>query len=243
MISGAGTVTGAQDAHPVRRYALAFGLLNGLFAALQVAVSSWAAAVNQGVYTSLYYGLNGVGFNPTTLANWLAPMLIAAYGTCLLGFCVSLWLCWQAGRAAAVATGRRGAGAQAGALVSLLGSAFWIVLSVLMTLVLHTDATLAGLAGVIAATPGQPRTNVPTEILVLLVQQIIAALLALGFGALAGRIGAGAAHLPSVSMARAAIIPPAPMPPYSVYPPAAYPPPPESYMTPSTPPPTPPDAG
>lgn len=250
MIGGAGSgasAAGAQPwgAHPVRRLALVFGLVNGLFAALQVAVSSWAAVINQGVSASLYYGVNGVGLNPSIIASWLAPMLVAAYGTCLLGFIVSLWLCWQAGRAAALATGRRGAGAQAGTLVSLLGSAIWIVLSVLAALVLHTDATVAGLAGIVTAAPGHVGPNPPTEIVVLLVQLIAAALFALGFGALAGRIGAGAAHLPPLPPAGAtrmgypAPMPPMPMPwpppnpPYGPYPPTAYPPRPESYAPPA----------
>lgn len=263
MISGAGSAArtaGAQPwgEHPVRRLALTFGLINGLFAALQVAVSSWAAVINQGVSASLYYGVNGVGLNPSIIASWLAPMLIAAYGTCLLGFIASLWLCWQAGRAAALATGRRGAGAQAGTLVSLLGSASWIVLSVLAALVLHTDATVAGLAGIVTAAPGRVGPNPPTEIVVLLVQLIAAALFALGFGALAGRIGAGAAHLPpapptsAARMGYPAPIPPygfwpPPTPPYGPYSPAAYPPRPESYVPPAagqaSPPSAPPEAG
>ena len=193
-MGGAGAIPSRlAPGHPVRRFGLIFGLLNGLFAMLQVAVSSWAALVNHGAIASLYYGANGVGFNPTVLVNWLAPVLVAAYGTCLLGFVASLWLCWHAGRAAAAASGRRGAGAQAGLLVSLLGSAIWIVTSVLAALILHTDATVSG---ILATTPARTPTHLGAEIAGLLTQEIIAGLLALGFGALAGRMGAGAAHLP-----------------------------------------------
>jgi hypothetical protein len=199
--SGAGNVADAGAAgpwggHPVRRLALAFGLVNGVFAVLQVAVSSWAALVNRGVYISLYYGANGVGFNNDALLAWLLPIFTAAYGTCLLGFVVSLVLCWHAGRAAAAATGRRGAGAQVGALVALYGSVIWIVASVAAVLLVHTDATLAGVAGVLTAPKGTPGLNSATEIVVLLAQEIVAGLLAVGIGALAGRIGAGAAGLP-----------------------------------------------
>ena len=229
MLSGAGgiPVWQARAGHPVRRFALIFGLLNGLFAALQVAGSTWAALINHGAYAGLYYGAHGVGANPTVLIGWLTPELVAGYGLCLLGNIAGLWLCWHAGRAAAAATGQRGAGAQAGMLVSLLGSAIWIAASVLAVAAFHTDATVSG---ILAATPGRTSQYLGSEIIGLLVQEIIAALFALGFGALAGRIGAGAAHLPprgAVAMGYVMPMPPPvpwqpPVPPGTV--PPAYPP-------------------
>lgn len=206
MISGVGSGAGSGvgsgpgvaqpwGGHPVRRLALWFGLVNGVFAVLQVAVSSWAALINQGVYVSFFYGVNGVGFNNDALTAWLLPIFTAAYGTCLLGFIASLVLCWHAGRAAAWATGRRGAGGEVGALVALYGSVIWIVASVAAVLIIHTDGTVAALAGVLTAPGKQPGINPATEIVVLLAQEIVAGLLAVGLGALAGRIGAAAARL------------------------------------------------
>lgn len=190
-LGGAGEVRGGA-AHPVLRYALLFGLLNGLFALLQVGFSTFAAIANHAAMISLAEGLQNGGFQLNTMVRWLAPAATAAYGTCLLGFVVSLWLCWHAGLAAAQVAGRRSVGAGAGLLTSALGSLVWITSSVVVVLALHTDATITGM---LATTSSYSGANLAGELFGLLGQEIVAALLALGCGALAGRSGANHAMI------------------------------------------------
>jgi hypothetical protein len=147
--------------HAVWHYALLFGLLSGLFAALQVAFSSWAAIANQPAIASLYYGLRNGTFAPNTVIRWLTPVAIAAYGTCLLGFVVSLWLCWHAGRAAAWASGRWSVGAGAGLLTSAIGSVVWLISSIVVVVVLHTDGSITGM---LATTPDRSGVNLGGEL-------------------------------------------------------------------------------
>jgi hypothetical protein len=210
----------ARAGHPVARYALLFGLLNGLFAALQVAASVEGAVENQAQLTRLYYGTHGVGFDPVLLLGWIGPLLTASYGICLLGFAGGLWLAWNAGRFAAAAAGSRAAGAPAGLLASLLGSAIWIAASVAAVLIAHTDGSLTG---VFLTTPDRGTGQLGTELAGLLSQEVVAALLTLGLAALAGRIGAGRAMMRARAAGGPLVGPPTFLPPapgaWPAYPP------------------------
>jgi hypothetical protein len=212
-----GALGQSRIAHPVRRYALIFGLLNGLFAALQVAVGSVAALENRAALGSLYYGIQNEVLDPAVVYAWLAPILAATYGSCLVAFGFGMWLCWHAGRAAALAAGRDTGGASAGMLASVIGSGIWIAASIAGALILHTDGTISG---IFATTPSLSDANIGGELLGLLTQEGVAAFLALGFGAVAGRMGAASVRFPP----RAA--PPMPYGPYYT---AAAPPPPAGY--------------
>lgn len=233
------------------RYALTFGALSGLFGVLQVVVSVSAALESQGAIQSLYYGAQGGGLNPSIMAQWLGPLLTATYGSCLLGFAISMWLCWAAGRVAASAYGRRSAGTLAGLLTSAIGSAIWILASVLAVLLVHTDGSITG---ILNTSPNLSAGMVGGEVAGLVIQEVVAAAVALGFGSLAGRIGAASASLPQWPVRALPTLPPAP--PFVMYPPAlppgtpalgpgpqptsfpvspVYPPPPEIYRTPASP--------
>ncbi|HEY7780057.1 MAG TPA: hypothetical protein VIC85_07585 [Ktedonobacterales bacterium] len=217
------------------------GLLYGLFAVLQVVVSVSAAVENHSVIAGLYYGTQQSGFDPTVAVQWLAPMLVATYGSCLAAFVIDMGLCWYAGRLVAGASVRGSGGAGAGLLTSVIGSAIWIAASIVAVLFAHTDGTIAGL---FATTPQYSAANVGGEIVGLVVQEGLAAALALGFGALAGAIG-GASARPRPALAvmppRAHSMPPiapaampypgaAPYPLNPYYPVnLPYPPPPEFY--------------
>lgn len=218
---GAGSNGGAPGrvAHPVLRYGLVLGLLNGLFGILQVITSSSAALENHATVSSFYYGVNGTGFDVTIMAQWLAPMLSAAYGSCLLAFVASMWLCWHAGRASATAAGYSSGASVAGLLASVIGSGIWIAASVVAVLLLHTDGTITG---VLTTTPDNAATHQTGQLIGLLGQEVVAAAIALGFGAIAGAIGGRAARVPSrMLLARAPL---APMPAYPPHPAAYYPP-------------------
>jgi hypothetical protein len=238
-VAGGATAQG-EIAHPVRHYALIFGLLSGLFAAMQVAVSSSAALENRAAISGLYYGLQNQALDPSIAAAWLAPVLVAAYGSCLVAFGFSMWLCWHAGRAVAAASGNPTGGAGAGMLTSLLGSGIWIAASVAAVLALHTDGTASG---IFATTPNLSAANLGGELSELLGQEVVAVVVALGFGAVAGRMGAGSIHMPPRATFVPAAAPPygAPAsmlpasysgyPGYPSYP--GYPPPPELYRVPA----------
>ncbi len=227
--------------HPLSRYAWMFGALNGLFAALQVMVSVSAALESRAPLSSLYYGIHGSGFDPSMLVAWLGPLISATYGTCLLGFIVSLWLCWHAGRAVASAAGARSGGAVAGLLTSVIGSGVWMVVSIAAIAIAHTDGSITG---ILNTNPGFSAASVRSEGVGLVVQELVAASLSLGFGAIAGHLGAATVSVTASSRRNLPQMPPSarymPMSPHAVsgptVPPFAgstlYPPPPEVYRAP-----------
>jgi hypothetical protein len=182
---------------PVWRYGLLFGGLSGLFAVLQLVVSETSAVENRFAYSSAYYGVQNQALDPTVIVRWLGPVLTASYTSCLIAFGLSMWLCWHAGRATAEATGRRTLGALAGMLASGVGSLIWIVASVAAVLLVHTDGTLSG---VFTSNPTNAPSSTAADLGGLLLQEVVAGLLALGFAAVAGRMGAASA--PSESPAR-----------------------------------------
>jgi hypothetical protein len=238
MSATRGARAGSTEAKAVRRNGLIFGLLNGLFATLQVALSSSAALENHAAISSLYYGFKNQALDPSVALAWLTPILASAYGSCLVAFGFGMWLCWQAGRATALAAGRDVGGASAGMLTSLIGSGVWIAASVAAALVLRTDGTVSGL---LATTPDRSAANLGAELAGLLTQEVVGGLVGLGFGAVAGRIGAGSVRFPSRAAPPATFGPlyaaTIPLPP-SGYPAPGmpmplYPPPPDFYRGPA----------
>jgi hypothetical protein len=223
MSATGGVRAASPEAQAVRRYGLIFGLLNGLFATLQVAISSSAALENHAAISSLYYGFRDQTLDPSVAVAWLTPVLASAYGSCLVAFGFGMWLCWQAGRATALAAGRDAGGASVGMLTSLIGSGVWIAVSVVATIVLHTDGTASG---VLASTPDRSAANLGGELFGLLTQEVVGGLVALGFGAVAGRIGAGSVRFPARSAPPATFAPlyaaTIPLPPHG-YPAAGVP--------------------
>ena len=222
-----------KAAHPVLRYALIFGLVIGVFALVQVGVSVVAAQENRTEIASFYYGLHGAGIDVNALGSLLGPVLAAAYGSCLVAFLAGMWLCWYAGRAAAFESGRRSAGAQAGLLASATGSLIWLAGGVVAALLFHTDGSISG---ILTTQPDLGATTVSSEVAGLLTQEVVAGLLALGFGALVGWMGGGAAleartkylaALPTPGAYLQMPVPALPAAPYTL--PLVYPPSPDLY--------------
>jgi hypothetical protein len=182
-----------RQPHAEWRFGLLFGALGGLFALLQVVVSVTSAWENHAALASIYYGGQNQALDPILAAQWLVPVLSATYGSCLLAFALSMWLSWGAGRAAAIATGRPWTGALAGLLTSMFSSLIWIAASVFVAARFHTDGTIAG---ILTTTPTYSAAATGPEIAGLVAQEIVAGLISLGLGAVAGRIGGAAARIP-----------------------------------------------
>ena len=192
--TGGGTATKVPGGlRPVLRYGLLFGSLSGLFALLQLAVSVTSAIENRSAYASVAYGLQNNGFNLQIIGQWLGPVLVATYTSCLVAFGLSMWLAWYAGRVTAVATRRRSLGALVGMLTSVVGSAIWIVVSVGVAAVARIDGTLSG---ILTASVGPSTGPNSSQIFWLVGQEVAAALFAIGFAAIAGRLGAASVRLP-----------------------------------------------
>jgi hypothetical protein len=209
---------------PIQRYGLLFGVIAGLIALVQVGVSVVSALENRYSLTNLYFSTSGGDAAIASALTQVLPLLAAAYGTCLLGFGFALVLCWQAGRAAALETGRAAAGTEAGLLVIVISSLTWVIASVAAVLLFHTDGSFAGLA---TASASLSSATDAREIAILVGQETLAILVALGVGALVGRLAGGAAI---TTLRRTPIVPyvPAPGSPIGQMPfftaPAPYPP-------------------
>src|SRR4029077_4454776 len=94
----------------------------------------------------------------------------------------------RAGRITAQEIGRH-SGALAGFWVALISGTIWIVVSLLGAIILRADGTISGVL-----TSGANDRLVP-QVVWLLIQELPLALLGLGFGALAGLIGAQTAKV------------------------------------------------
>jgi hypothetical protein len=176
--------------YPIQRYGLLFGAIAGLIALVQVGVSVVSALENRYTLTNLYFSTSGGDAAVASALGALLWLVLAVYGTCLLGFIFMLALCWQAGRAAALETGRAAAGTEAGLLVTVSGSLIWVIASVVAVLLFHTDGSLAGIATASAHLSAATDAN---EIAILVGQEMLAILVALGAAALVGRLAGGAA--------------------------------------------------
>jgi hypothetical protein len=181
-----------SEGKTARSFGLPLGLLAGLFALVQIFVSVFAALASGPALRSLqqiFSGINGGPVsNPLPLVGDLAGVVFITYLASVVTGVICLCLCWYAGRQTAYVLGRHAAGARAGMLVMLISSAIWIVTSVAATLVVRADGTLSGIF-----TSAFAGGNLTTELILLLIQEVLAALFGLGLAALAGALGAASA--------------------------------------------------
>jgi hypothetical protein len=228
-MEAAGPASAPPAPHPIQRYGLIFGAVAGLIALVQVGVSVVSALENRYTLTNVYFSSTGGDAALASALTGVFRLVAATYGTCLLGFVFTLVLCWHAGRAAALETGRAAAGMEAGLLVTVTGALIWVIGSVAAVLLFHTDGSLAG---IVTASAQLSSVTDAGEIGLLVGQETIAILLGLGAAALVGRLGGGSAV---AALQRPGVVPPQP--------PRYYAPTPQPYMPgPVTDAPTPPPA-
>jgi hypothetical protein len=184
---------------------LTFGAIAGLIALVQVGVSVISALENRYTLTNLYFSAAGGDAAQVTALAAAVPLLVAAYGTALVGFIFTLVLCWHAGHAAALETGRATAGTEAGLLVSVTSALIWVIGSIIAVLVFHTDGSLAGI--VTASAQLSPATDA-REIAILVSQETLAIVVGLGAAALVGWLAGGSA-ITALRRSGAVSVPPA----------------------------------
>lgn len=217
-------------------YGVRVGLVSGLFSIGQVALSAAAAHGSEADLRAIQRAFSilssGGIADPTVLITPLVPMLATTYLSLLAIGLLTLWFAAQAGRLAATAEGRHVGGASAGMWVWLVSTLIWLAASVVTTVGTHTDGTISGIfAGTFNA------DFLPQELIFLLLQEVFAALISLGFCALAGAYGARHARLvapvtPPMAPGRPLGYPPQGAYPYAYYPypgSPAYPPRPGQY--------------
>ncbi|HEX8731508.1 MAG TPA: hypothetical protein VF725_05550 [Ktedonobacterales bacterium] len=211
-----------------RAYGVRVGLVAGLFAIGQALLSAAAAHGSEAAVRSMQQALNtltsGGIADPTLLIGPLVPMLLTTYLSMLGIGLLCVWFAAQAGRMAATAQGRRAGGAAAGMWTWLISSAIWIAASIILTVITNSDGTLTGVF-----TGTYTSRLLPQELVLLVGQEIIAALLCLGFCALAGAQGARNVALVApdpfpVAAPALAGYPPPGWRPYAPYPAPGYPP-------------------
>lgn len=178
-----------------RVYGVRVGLVSGLFSIGQVLLSVAAARGSEAPLRAIQNAfdlLAGGGLvDPTLVAPALLPMLLSTYLAMLVGGLLTLWFAARAGRLAAIAQGRRAGGAAAGMWVWLVSSGIWLLASIVATVITNSDGTLSGVFfGTFSP------DSLPQELIFLLLQEIVAALVCLGFCALAGAQGARNAPVP-----------------------------------------------
>jgi hypothetical protein len=172
-----------------RAYGVRVGLVSGLFAIGQVLLSVAAARGAEAPLRAIQQTfdiLSGGGLaDPTLLAPSLLPMLLSTYLSILVGGLLTLWFAARAGRLAAIAQGRRAGGAAAGMWVWLVSTGIWLLASIIATVITNSDGTVSGVFfGTFSS------AQLPQELIFLLLQEIVAALVCLGFCALTGAQGA-----------------------------------------------------
>lgn len=210
-----------------RAYGMRVGLVSGLFSIGQVLLSVGAAHGSEAAVRSMQQAVNTLASggiaDPTLLIGPLVPMLLTTYISMLGIGLLCVWFAAQAGRMAATAQGRRAGGAVAGMWVWLVSSAIWIVASIIATTITGSDGTLSGVF-----TGTYTRALLLQELALLVSQELIAALICLGFCALAGSQGARTAELVApdpfpVAAPALAGYPPPGWYPYAPYPMPGYP--------------------
>jgi hypothetical protein len=226
----------------VRSFALPLGILSGLFALVQVFVSVFAARASGPALRSLHEIFGGVSLvqildgtapgiisNPLPLVGDLAGTMFITYTAAFVTGCICLGFCWYAGRQTAFVLGHHTAGGRAGFQVMLVSSVIWIAASIGAVLVAGADGTVTGIF-----TSAFVGGSAATQLIGLLLQELIAVLFGFGIGALAGKLGEWSAQTVPVRP----LAPPAymlmPAPPYLGMAPATpnwqpYPPPPSYY--------------
>lgn len=175
-------------------YGVRVGLVAGLFALTQVVVSTLAARGAMGGLLAMQRALNilstGGLADPTLLIGPLVPMLLVTYAAMALAGALTIYLAGRAGEMAAIARGRRIGGGAAGMWVWLVATLIWLVGSVVAVVITHSDGTISGVF-----TGTFTPDLLPQQTIFLLLQLVIAALIALGFCALWGARGARNAPL------------------------------------------------
>jgi hypothetical protein len=198
-----------------RHYGRLLGLLSGLFALLQVLVSVSSAKANALTIAGLQQAIDnttaGTPTNPLNLLADLVPVLLITYLAAVIAGAVMMGFAWYAGRLTALTIGRRAFGGVAGFWVALWSGAIWLGLALIATLITHADGTLSG---ILTSSPGSSRLAI--ELILLLVQNGLAAVCGLGLGALAGYVGAKGAPVPAYTAWRM------PLPPGYRYPQGPY---------------------
>jgi hypothetical protein len=174
-----------------RHYGQAIGLAAGLFAALQVLISTTAARANWGNLDSAQRALADGTAVPQFLIGPLLPTLVATYLASILSGAIMVYLARRAGWLAAYVSGRREAGLVAGGWVALVSALIWIALSVVVVALTHADGSVTGL---FTSNPTGPLR--PLEIPGLLIQQLGAGLIGWGLGSLFGQMGGDRAPMP-----------------------------------------------
>lgn len=210
-----------NDTRAPRDYGLRVGGLAGVFSIAQALVLYGAALGGYAAIASIQQGINidnasavpVVDF--TLLVGPLLPTLFVSYGSMLVAGLITIWLSHAAGRMAAMRAGRHEGGARAGMWVWLISTSVWLVASVIVVVVAHRDGTISG----VFSGTGKPEFTAQ-EVIFLLIQEVIAALIGLGFCALAGSRGANGAELvdPTPRFAPAGMA----TYPFAVYPPAPW---------------------
>ncbi len=114
-----------------------YGLLNGAYGLLQVAIAGSTAAAYSGSLVTLLHA-NDTGAGVVPLDGILPPALVAVI-SCLVGGIFSLGISYYAARNTAKLTGDVGLGQRAGMVAALLGVGFWTVLGILSALLTSTD--------------------------------------------------------------------------------------------------------
>jgi hypothetical protein len=180
-----------------RRYGWFLGALAGVFAALQVLISTSAALADAGNLLGAQHGLSDGTADPQFLFGPLMPPVVATYLAMLLAGAIMLYLARQAGWLAAYVSGRREAGMSAGGLVALISGGIWVALSILVVFRVHADGTITGL---FTSNPTGPLQ--PLELPGLLVQELAAVLIGWGLGSMMGQSGAANAPLSPASPGR-----------------------------------------
>lgn len=197
-----------------RAYGLRVGLLSGLFSILQVGLSTAGAHGSEASLRSIQQAFamiaSGGVVDPFILIPALAPMLLVTYLSMAGAGLLTIWFAARAARLAALAQGRRAGGASAGMWTWLVGTGIWLIVSLIAATVTHSDGTLTGVF-----TGTFSDTHLPQQLILLLIQELIAALICLGFCALAG----------SLSARHVELVAPEPTPPPMRYPPMGFPPP------------------
>ncbi len=206
-----------------RVYGLRVGLVSGLFSIAQVAISAAAAHGSEAQLRAIQRALailsSGGIADPTVLITPLIPMLVVTYISMLAIGLLTLWFAAQAGRLAAIEQGRHAGGATAGMWVWLVSTLVWLAAAVVATVATNSDGTISGVF-----TGTFTRSLLPQELLFLLLQEVLVALVSLGFCAMAGARGARYAPMIAPESLPTAMTAPVGFPPPGAYPYAPYPP-------------------
>lgn len=190
-----------KEPNAPRIYGVRVGLVAAVFSIAQALVLYGAALGGYAGVHAIQQAINiinsiGPVVDVGLLLPAVLPMLIISYGSMIVAGVVTALLARQAGRVAAIRTGRHSGGARAGMWVWLISSVVWIAASVIVVALAHMDGTVSG----IFTGTGKPEFT-GQEILFLVIQEIAAALVGLGVCALSGARGAASATLVEPALA------------------------------------------